>query len=221
MEAALPQGKCDLGALADPDATGVPKKRVEKAMRIRNPKKKHEPAFVPPLVPQAAGIYRTCLHRYTDCVVVSDTLKGLGVPGGGAAVGGSSAGSKPADDKKKRKVDTAGAGERKRPKLRTTRTAAISQPKPAVVTEPLEDTFSFFEARSSPPRDAAADSGVNKEFRRSPSIEVVTPPSAQAEDTGKKTAGQTIFDTVDSSNNLIEPRNLDADGGGGGEIEVS
>ncbi|KAJ0525410.1 hypothetical protein HanHA300_Chr09g0311731 [Helianthus annuus] len=86
-------------------------------------------------------------------------------------------------------VDAAGAGEQKRPKLRRTRTAAISQPKPAVVTEPHAETFSFFDARSSPPRDADVDMGVNKEFKRSPSIEVVTPPSTHAEDTGKKAAG--------------------------------
>ncbi|MFS7951292.1 hypothetical protein Hanom_Chr07g00593341 [Helianthus anomalus] len=134
MEAALLQGKGDLGALGDPDATGVPKKRVEKAVRIRNPKKKHEPAFVPPLVPQVAGISRSRLRRYTDYVVVSDTLEGLGVLGGGAAAGGSSVGSKPADDKKKRKADAAGSSERKRPKWRTTRTTTISHPKPTVVT---------------------------------------------------------------------------------------
>ncbi|MFS7919843.1 hypothetical protein Hanom_Chr03g00217391 [Helianthus anomalus] len=64
------------------------------------------------------------------------------------------------------------------------------------VVEPVEETFSFFEARSPPPpRDAAADTGVNKEFTRSPSIEVVTSPSVHAEDTGKMAARQTIFDT--------------------------
>ncbi|MFS7953386.1 hypothetical protein Hanom_Chr07g00617981 [Helianthus anomalus] len=88
---------------------------------------------------------------------------------------------------------------------------------PTVVTEPLEETLSFFEARSSPPQDAAADSGANKEFRRSPSIEVVTTPSARAEDTRKKIADQTIFDTVDSSDNLI-PRGILMLGGGGGII---
>ncbi|KAF5805102.1 hypothetical protein HanRHA438_Chr05g0214831 [Helianthus annuus] len=51
MEAELPQGKGNLGALGDPDATGVPIKHVEKAVRIRNPKKKHETTFIPPLVP--------------------------------------------------------------------------------------------------------------------------------------------------------------------------
>ncbi|KAJ0819534.1 hypothetical protein HanPSC8_Chr16g0697201 [Helianthus annuus] len=121
-------------ALGDPDTKGVPKKQVEKAVRFRQ-KKKHEPAIVPPLVPQVAGISRTRFRRYTDYVVVSDTLEGLSVPGGGAAASGSSAGSKHADEKKKRKVEekAAGASERKRQRLRTTRTTAVTLPKPAVV----------------------------------------------------------------------------------------
>ncbi|KAJ0600689.1 hypothetical protein HanIR_Chr03g0119981 [Helianthus annuus] len=179
----------DLGALGDRDTKGVPKKQVEKGVRFHQ-KKKHEPAVVPPLVPQ-----------------------GLGVPGGGAAAGGSSVGSKPADEKKKRKVEekAAGAGKRKRPRLGTTRIATVTQPKPVVVTEPQEGSFSLFDAPSSPARDAAAD--VNKEFTRSPSVEVVTEPSAQAEDVGKKVVDQTIFDTVDSSDNLIPPRDTDVEGG--------
>ncbi|MFS7959837.1 hypothetical protein Hanom_Chr08g00695781 [Helianthus anomalus] len=73
---------------------------------------------------------------YNDYVVVSDTVEGLGVPSGGAPTGGSAAGSKPADQKKKRKIEekAAVAGERKRRKLRTNRTAAVTQSKPAVVT---------------------------------------------------------------------------------------
>ncbi|KAJ0520267.1 hypothetical protein HanIR_Chr10g0457481 [Helianthus annuus] len=104
MEAVLPQGKGDLGALGDPNATGVPKEHLEKLgdKRFRRPKKPHEPAVVPPLVPEVVGISRIRLRKYNDYVVVSDTLEGLGVLGGGAAVGGSSAGSKPADDKKRK-----------------------------------------------------------------------------------------------------------------------
>ncbi|KAF5803485.1 hypothetical protein HanXRQr2_Chr06g0271841 [Helianthus annuus] len=134
MEAELPQGKGDLGALGDPDATGVPKKHVEKhgGVRFRKPKKTHEPAVVPPLVPQVA--------------------------------------------------------------------------------EPREETFSFFDLPSSPPRDATVDAGVRKEGRRSPSIEVVTPPSAHVEDTGKKAAGQSIADTLDSFNNLIDPQDSEVQG---------
>ncbi|MFS7930397.1 hypothetical protein Hanom_Chr04g00343851 [Helianthus anomalus] len=115
--------------------------------------------------------------------------QGLGVPGGGAAAGGFVAGSKPADEKKKWKIEekAAGADERKRPRLRTSRTTVVPQSKPAA-------TSSFFDAPTSPVHDATADAGVNKEFTRSPSIE--------AEDVGNKTADQ-IFDTVDSFDNLI------------------
>ncbi|KAJ0688314.1 hypothetical protein HanOQP8_Chr11g0392991 [Helianthus annuus] len=111
----LPQGK----------AKGVPKRQVEKGVRFRQ-KKKHEPADVPPLVPRVAGISCTSFHRYIDYVVVSDTLEGLGIPGGGAAAGGSAAGSKPTDEKKKRKIEekAAGTGERKRSRLRMTRTVS-------------------------------------------------------------------------------------------------
>ncbi|KAM0031573.1 hypothetical protein Hdeb2414_s0017g00510441 [Helianthus debilis subsp. tardiflorus] len=129
----------DLGALGYPDATGVPKQHVQKHgdKRFRRPKKPHEPVVVPPLVPEVAGISRIRLCKYNDYVVVSDTLEGLGVPGGGAAAGGSSVGSELADDKK-RKGDTATACGQKGPKLRRTRTAAIPQSKPAVTTETRE-----------------------------------------------------------------------------------
>ncbi|KAJ0959197.1 hypothetical protein HanPSC8_Chr00c324g0807731 [Helianthus annuus] len=208
-----PQGKGNLGALGDPDGTGVPKQHLEKHgdKKFRRAKKPHEPVVIPPLVSEVVGISRIRLRKYNDYVVVSDTLEGLGVPGGDAAVGGSSAGSKPANDKK-RKCDASAADGQKGPKLRRTWIAAISQPKTAVVTEPREESFSLFDVPSSPPRDATVDAGVNKEFRRSPSIEVVTPPSARAEDTGKKVAGQTIVDTVHSSDNLIDPRDADVEG---------
>ncbi|XP_021971325.1 uncharacterized protein LOC110866466 [Helianthus annuus] len=213
MKAPLPQGKGDLGALGDLEEKGVLKRQVVKGVRFRQ-KKKPEPAVIPPLVPQAAGISRSRFRRYTDYMVVSDTLKSLGVPGGGAAAGGSSAGSKRADEKKKRRVKekAAGAGEQKRPRLRTRRTTAVSQPKPAVVAvaldlfaEPQDGGFSLFDAPISLAHDASADAGVNKEFTRSPSFEVVTEPSVQVEDVGEKTVDQ-IFDTVDSHDNLIPPR---------------
>ncbi|KAJ0433215.1 hypothetical protein HanIR_Chr17g0867761 [Helianthus annuus] len=121
--------------------------------------------------------------------------QGLGVPGGAAAAGGSSAGSKPADEKRKRKKEdkAAGAGEKKRPWLQTKRTTGVSQTKPAVEAEPQDGGFSsLFDAPLSRTHDVVgdADAGVNKEFTRSPSIEVVTEPSVQAEDTGKKPAAR-------------------------------
>ncbi|MFS7916693.1 hypothetical protein Hanom_Chr03g00180321 [Helianthus anomalus] len=190
MEAVLPQGKGDLGALGDPDATGVPKQHVEKHgdKRLRRPKKLHEPVVVPPLVPEFAGISRVRLHKYNDYVVESDTLEGLGVLGSGAAAGGSSAGSRPADDKK-RKGDAHAAGGQKGPKLRRTRGVAISKPTHAVTT------------------------GKLKEDRRSPSIERVSPPPVHVEDTAKKSAGVSIVDTLDSSNNLIYPNDPEVQGG--------
>ncbi|MFS8020720.1 hypothetical protein Hanom_Chr16g01418991 [Helianthus anomalus] len=109
----LPQGKGDLGALGDPDAKGVPKKQVVKGVRFRQ-KKKPEALVVPYLVPQAAGISCSSFRRYTDYVVVSDTLEGLGVPGGGASACGTSAGSKPVGEKKRKPVEkSADAGEKK------------------------------------------------------------------------------------------------------------
>ncbi|KAJ0887209.1 hypothetical protein HanRHA438_Chr09g0388151 [Helianthus annuus] len=138
MQAVLPQGKGDLGALGDSNAAGFPKQHVEKHddKRFRKPKKQHEPVVVLPLVPEVAGTSRTHLRKYNDYVVVSDTLEGLGVLGGSAATGGSLVGVKPVDDKK-RKVDASDAGGQKGPKLRRTRTAAIPRPKPAVTTGKL------------------------------------------------------------------------------------
>ncbi|KAF5802114.1 hypothetical protein HanRHA438_Chr06g0265081 [Helianthus annuus] len=128
-------GKGSLGALEDPDGTGVPKQRMEKHgdKKLRRGKKPHESVVIPPLVPEVAGISHTRLPKYDDYVVVCDTLEGLGLPGDGTAAGGSAAGAKPAVEKKQ-KGDVAGAGERKRPRLRTARTAAVTQPKFAVVT---------------------------------------------------------------------------------------
>ncbi|KAJ0780974.1 hypothetical protein HanPI659440_Chr06g0243961 [Helianthus annuus] len=206
MKAPLPQAKGDLGALGDLEEKGVLKRQVVKGVRFLQ-KKKPEPAMIPPLVPQVACISRSRFRKYTDYMVVSDTLKGLGIPGGGAAAGGSSAGSKHADEKKKRRVKekAAGAGEQKRPRLRTRGTTAVSQPKPAVVAEPQDGGFSLFDAPISLAHDAVADAGVNKEFTRSHFFEVVTEPSVQVEDVGEKTVDQ-IFDTVDSHDNLIPQR---------------
>ncbi|XP_021975134.1 uncharacterized protein LOC110870249 [Helianthus annuus] len=184
LNAPLLQGKGILGALGKFEAKGAPKKHAEKKhaekiVRGRQ-KKKPEATVVPSLVPHAAG--------------------------GGAAVGRTSAGSKPADEKKKRKIDdkAARAGEKKRPRIQIKRTTAVSQAKPAVAAEPQDGDFSsLFDAPLSPPYDTAADTGVNKEFT-GPFVKVVSEPSVQAEDTRKKTVAQ-IYDTVDSSDNLISP----------------
>ncbi|KAJ0800520.1 hypothetical protein HanPI659440_Chr03g0103931 [Helianthus annuus] len=224
----------DLGALGDPAAAGVPKQPVQKMgdKRLRK-KKTHETVVVPPLVPEVAGILRIRLRKYDDHVVLSDTLEGLGVLGGSAAAGGSSMGVKPVNDKK-RKGDAPIAGGHKVPKLRRTRTTAIPKPKPAVTTGKLiicytsvvvpvvtdrcflfcvdtrEELVSLFSTPPSSPKVAGME--TQKEDRRSPSIEMVTPPPIHAEDTAKKTAGETIVDTLDSSNNLIDPHDAESQG---------
>ncbi|KAM0056797.1 hypothetical protein Hdeb2414_s0006g00222731 [Helianthus debilis subsp. tardiflorus] len=133
--------------------------------------------------------------------------QGKGVPGGGAAAGGSSVGSKPSDGKK-RKGDAYDAGGSKGPKLRRTQTAAIPQPKPEVTTAREEPVNVFATPPSSP---KAVE--THKEDKRSPSIEVVTLLSVHAEDTAKKPAVQTIDDTLDLSNNLIDPHDAENRGG--------
>ncbi|KAJ0472773.1 hypothetical protein HanHA89_Chr15g0610811 [Helianthus annuus] len=196
--------------------------------------KPHETVFVPSLVPEVAGISRNRLRKYDDYVVVSDTLDGLGVTGGVAVAGGSSVGTKPIDNKK-RKGDAPVAGGHKAPKLRKTRATAIPKPKPAVTTgkliicytsvvvpvltdrcvlfcvEAREEPVSLFATPHSSPK--VADVEVQKEGRRNPSIEVVsgggTPPSVHVEET----AGETIADTLDSSNNLIDPHDAEGQGG--------
>ena len=108
------------------------KKPVKKTVRGRG-KGSSEGSVAPSSVAEAAGTYRSCYRGYTDYVVVSDTLEGLGVPGGGAAAGGTSAGSQPAVEKKRKPEEkTAGAGEIKRRKMQTKRLTGATQKKPAV-----------------------------------------------------------------------------------------
>ncbi|KAM0050864.1 hypothetical protein Hdeb2414_s0007g00228711 [Helianthus debilis subsp. tardiflorus] len=162
-------------------------------------KKPHEAVVVPPLVPEVAGIPRTRLRKYDDYVVVYDTLEGLGVIGGAATAGGSTTGAEPVDVKK-RKGDAPVAGGQKAPKLRKTQATVVLKPKPSVTTEPREEPVSF------PPKEV--DVEFQKKGEDGPSIEVVsgggTPPSVHAEETLKKTAGETIADTLDSFDNLID-----------------
>ncbi|XP_035831663.1 uncharacterized protein LOC118480851 [Helianthus annuus] len=125
LKAPLPQGKGDLGVLGKFQVKTVPKKHTEKKHAEKTAwgrgKKNPEGSVAPPLVSQAAGTYRSCYRRYTDYVVVSDTLEGLGVPGGGAAVGGTAASATLAGEKRKPEQTAAGAGEIKRRKLQSKR----------------------------------------------------------------------------------------------------
>ncbi|KAJ0906527.1 hypothetical protein HanPSC8_Chr07g0306401 [Helianthus annuus] len=205
----LPCAEGNLGAQGKFEVKTVPKrhaekKHAEKLVRGRQ-KKKPEATAVPSLVSHATCISRSCYRRYTDYVVVSDTLECLGVPGGGATAGGTSAGSKPADERKRKPEKAVDAGEKKRSRIQTKRSTAVSQAKPIVAAEPQQGDFSsLFDAPLSPSHDTAADAGVNKEFTY-PFVKVVSEPSLRAEDTGRKTVAH-IFDTVDSSDNLISPK---------------
>uniref|UniRef100_A0A251SQW1 Uncharacterized protein n=1 Tax=Helianthus annuus TaxID=4232 RepID=A0A251SQW1_HELAN len=185
LKALLPQGKGDLGVLGKFEVKTVPKKHAEKKhveKPARGRSKKHpEGSVAPPLVSQTAGTYRSCYGRHTDYVVVSDTLEGLGVPGGGAAVGGTAAGSTLAGEKRKPEQKAAGVGEVKRRKLQSKR-AGPTQKKPAVTAEPQDKDFSIFDAPSSPLHTTAADAGVTKESA-APFVKVVPDPTVQAEET--------------------------------------
>ncbi|KAJ0715714.1 hypothetical protein HanPI659440_Chr13g0504421 [Helianthus annuus] len=209
LNAFLPEGKGYLGALGDPDATGVPKAPMTMlADKHKRKKKAHAAVTLPPLVLEASGTFLSRLRKYEDYVVVSDTLECLSVPGGSSGAGGAAAGTKPVDDKK-RKGDTAVGGGEKAPKLRKTRATVISKHKPEGSAEPLKEP-------SSPSK--VVDAEAQKKGGEDPSIEVLssegTPPTVRAEQLSKKTGGDTIFDTLDSSNNLIDPR---GEGDKGGE----
>ncbi|KAJ0715834.1 hypothetical protein HanPI659440_Chr13g0505961 [Helianthus annuus] len=74
--------------------------------------------------------------------------------------------------------------------------------------EPLEQPVSASTIPSSPPK--IVDVEAQKKGGENSSIEVVssegTPPAVHAEQVSKQTGGDTIFDTLDSSNNLIDLR---------------
>ncbi|XP_035843926.1 uncharacterized protein LOC118490409 [Helianthus annuus] len=191
----LPRGKGDLGALGDPDAKGVPKRQVVKGVRFRQ-KKIPEVTVVPHLVPQAAGISYSPFRRYMDYVIVSDTLEGLGTAAGSQSVVG------------KRQVEetAAGAGGPKRRRLQSKRTGPTPK-EPAVTVELQDKDFSIFNAPSSPPHSMGAGAGASEE-PSAPFVKLVPDSTVRTEGTAEKVVTQ-IFDTVDSSNNLISPNEGD------------
>ncbi|MFS7915174.1 hypothetical protein Hanom_Chr02g00162221 [Helianthus anomalus] len=140
------------------------------------------------------------------------------LPGGkGASVGASrsTVGTKPVDDKKRKAAVVAGGEKVPRFRKKTQATAvpkpqtAVPKPQTAVPTGKNSGRTGLLVCRSSFfPESGGRES--QKKGGESPSIEVVigggTPPSVHAEETSKKTAGETIVDTLDSSNNLIDPQ---------------
>ncbi|KAJ0498397.1 hypothetical protein HanHA89_Chr13g0522151 [Helianthus annuus] len=210
----LPVGKGDLGALGDPEAKGVPKRQTVKGVRFRQ-KKIKEVTTVPHLVPQAAGISHSSFRRHKDYVIVSDTLEGLSTAAESrsgaakkqaeeAAAGGTAAGPPVIGEKRRPEQKAAGGVETKRRRLVTKRSAP-AQKKPAVVVERQDEDFSIFDAPESPPRAMGAG---GTEVPSTPPVKVVPESTVQKEGTAENVAAQ-IFDTVDSSNNLISPNEGD------------
>ncbi|KAF5782894.1 hypothetical protein HanXRQr2_Chr11g0501641 [Helianthus annuus] len=186
------------------------KKPVKKTVRGRG-KGRAEGSVAPSSVSEAAGTYRSCYRRYTDYVVVSDTLEGLGVIGSGAAAGGTAAGPPVVGEKRGPEQKAAGGGEPNdgdcRPKglLRRKRNLRL------LLVKSQDAGYSFFDFPTSPLHTAAAGAGVPKEpvVPKEPAAPYVGPVrDPTVEKTVEKTADQ-IFDTVDSSDNLISPNEGD------------
>ncbi|KAF5815073.1 hypothetical protein HanXRQr2_Chr03g0118761 [Helianthus annuus] len=106
----------------------------------------------------------------------------------------------------KRQVEetAAGAGGPKRWRLQSKRTVPTLK-KPAVTVEPQDEDFSIFDAPESPPRATGAGA---TEVPSTPPVKVVPESTVRKEGTAENAATQ-IFDTVDSSNNLISPNEGD------------
>ncbi|KAJ0743954.1 hypothetical protein HanPI659440_Chr10g0381891 [Helianthus annuus] len=185
----LPPGKGDLGALGDPEAKGVPKRQTVKGVRFRQ-KKIKEVTTVPHLVPQAAA----AVSRSGAAKRQSEETSAGGTAAGPPAVG----------EKRGPEQKAAGGVESKRRRLVTKRSAP-TQKKPAVVVEPQDEDFSIFDAPESPPRATGAGA---TEVPSTPPVKVVPESTVQKEGTAENAAAQ-IFDTVDSSNNLISPNEGD------------
>ncbi|KAJ0557073.1 hypothetical protein HanIR_Chr07g0321001 [Helianthus annuus] len=108
----------------------------------------------------------------------------------------------------KRQVEetAAGAGGPKRRRLQSKRTGPTPK-KPAGTVELQDKDSSIFDAPLSPPHATSAGAGASEE-PSAPFVKVVPDSTVQTEGTAEKVATQ-IFDTVDSSNNLISPNEGD------------
>ncbi|KAJ0623225.1 hypothetical protein HanIR_Chr01g0029451 [Helianthus annuus] len=128
LDAPLPQGKGNLGALGDPDGKGV--KTAPAIVVVDRKKKKTEKPVIIPVKQLASGTFRPQFRKFEDYVIVSDTLEGLGVPSSSSDAGGVTAGTRPLAGQR-RKGDTAAAGESKRPAFCHPRVAVLSTRLPA------------------------------------------------------------------------------------------
>ncbi|XP_035840286.1 uncharacterized protein LOC118487501 [Helianthus annuus] len=117
---------------------------------------------------------------------------------------GTATGSQSGAGKRQVEETAAGAGRPKRRRLQSKRTGPTPK-KPAGTVELQDKDFSIFDAPASP--SPATGAGVTEE-PSTPSVEVVPESTVRTEGTAEKVATR-IFDTVDSSNNLIFPNEGD------------
>ncbi|KAJ0544287.1 hypothetical protein HanHA89_Chr09g0359901 [Helianthus annuus] len=122
------------------------------------------------------------------------------VPQAAAAGSQSGAGNRQVEE------TAAGAGGTKRRRLQSKRTGPTPK-KPAGTVELQDKDYSIFDAPLSPPHATGAGAGALEE-PSAPFVKVVPDSTVQTEGTAEKVATQ-IFDTVDSSNNLISPNEGD------------
>ncbi|XP_035833060.1 uncharacterized protein LOC118481857 [Helianthus annuus] len=141
---------------------------------------------------KAVAIVAKMTFRNVTETIIAETIA---VPTAGTQSG---AGKRPAEE------TAAGAGGTKRRRLQSKRTVPTSK-KPAVTVELQDKDFSIFDAPESPQHDAGA--GVTEE-PSTPPVKVVPESTVRKEGAAEKVATQ-IFDTVDSSNNLISPNEGD------------
>ncbi|KAJ0912476.1 hypothetical protein HanRHA438_Chr06g0274771 [Helianthus annuus] len=133
-------------------------------------------------------------RRSLLCLIWCRRRHGLGI----------AAGSQSGAGKRQVEETAAGAGGPKRRRLQSKRTGPTSK-KPADTVELQDKDFSIFDAPLSPPH--ATGEGASEE-PSAPFVKVVPDSTVQTEGTAEKVATQ-IFDTVDSSNNLISPNEGD------------
>ncbi|KAJ0864795.1 hypothetical protein HanRHA438_Chr12g0533721 [Helianthus annuus] len=130
--------------------------------------------------------------------------------GSGAAAGGTAVVPPVVGEKRGPEQRAAGGGEPKRRRLQTKRVAP-AQKKPAVAAESRDAGYSFFDFPASPPHTAAAGAGVSKEtvVPQEPTVPLVGPVRDPPLEKTVETTADRIFDTVDSSDNLISPNEGD------------
>ncbi|KAJ0733182.1 hypothetical protein HanPI659440_Chr11g0405491 [Helianthus annuus] len=126
--------------------------------------------------------------------------------GSGAVAGGTAVVPPVVGEKRGSEQKAAGGGEPKRRRLQTRRVAPV-QKKPAVAAESRDAGYSFFDFPASPPHTAVAGAGVSKETvaPKEPTAPFVGQVRDPPLEKTVETTADRIFDTVDSSDNLISP----------------